>query len=312
MLMANKKKGRAVKASELDSQAVLRRWIWALGILILVGGVWAWYVYIHQGAYNVFWATIDNNLRTSGVTRRVEQSEGLSSVDQTLQVFLGSQNLVRGHVSITQPDTTGGTTTVTSEVIGTPTSNYARYTDIKVAGDPDLSTIKDVWSKELLVGGQSQNRSLFAEGIFSSMPFSNLTQGQRQEAVQFMKDNSVYEVDYKGAQKVERAGKQAYEYKVNVNLAGYIGLLKKLDGYMGLGQLDSVDPAQFEDASDANLTVVFSIDGRQLLEVTYDGATRKETYSGYGANTLIDIPEASLPRSELEQRVQEIFSQSGN
>jgi hypothetical protein len=164
-----------------------------------------------------------------------------------------------------------------------------------------------MWSRELLLRGAQQNQSVFAEALFSSVPFAQLTPAQRQELVQFMKDNKVYDVDYRGATVVERAGKQAYEYKATVNLPAYIETLKKVDAMMGLGQLETVDPAQYEGAAAAELTIVSSIDGRQLLEVTYPGTSRKETYSSYGARVNVPVPDTDLTRGELEQRVQKIF-----
>lgn len=77
---------------------------------------------------------------------------------------------------------------------------------------------------------------------------------------------------------------------------------------MGLKQLERVDPAQYEGAQDARLTVVSSIDGRQLLEVSYDGADRKETYSGYGAHVAEDLPTTDVLRSDLEKKVQQLFA----
>lgn len=301
---------RAAKKKQLDNQRVLINWLVALAVLILLGGIWAWYQYLHRSTYGVFWGMIDNNLNVYGVTRRVEQGSETSSIDQKLQMSLGANNVARGLTTVTQSNETGSTI-ITTETIGTPQNNFARYTDITTTTGTDVSSVKNVWSKELLIGGDQQNQSIFAEGIFSSIPIALLSQSQRQAVVQYMKDNQVYTVDYSTATVVERAGKQAYEYQVVVNLEGYIGALKMIDAMMNLGQLKTVKPEAYAGAEPAKLTVVASIDGRQLLEVTYDGASRRETYSGYGAQIPVVIPETNLMRSDLETKVQQLFAPAG-
>jgi len=307
--MANVRSHRAKKQLPLGNRQLIIAWIVAIGVVVLMGGLWSWYKYVHRGSYNVFWDMIDNNLSIYGVTRTVEQTNGTAKVNQKVQLFLGAQNLAKGKTVLIQQNQNGGTTTIVSEMLGTNSNNYVRYVDIAVTGaaQPDISSIKNKWSKELLTRGTTQNQSVLAEGLFSSVPIANLTLAQRQELVGAMKRNKTYDVDYRGAKTVERAGKQAYEYKVKVNLKGYITALKKIDELMGLKQLERVDPAQYDSTSSAELTMVSSINGRQLLEVTYNGAGRKETYSGYGARQNIETPDTGLTRSELEQKIQAIF-----
>lgn len=308
----------AKKKTPVDSQRQVAVRLFALGVIILLGGMFAWYQYVHKSAYNVFWDTIDNNLNIFGVTRTIEQDANGAEFNQKLQISLGAENVARGATVITQP-TQEGTTTVITETLGTPTNNYTRYIDITTqtadgspVKQPDISSVKNVWSRESLTQGDTQNQnvnqSAFAEGLFSSVPFAYLSQPQRQKVVQFMKDNEVYSADYRNAKTVNRAGKQAYEYNVVVNLKGYIETLKMIDEMMGLQQLTGVNPAAYDGAEPAQLTIVSGIDGRQLLEVSYTGTTRKETYSAYGARIHVDLPETNLPRTQLEEKIQSIFT----
>lgn len=298
----------------MDNQQLLTVWVFALGLLVLLGSLFAWYQYVHRSTYGVFWDTIDNNLNINGVTRTIEQQNNGADFNQKLQISLGAENVARGITTVTQPSAEGNTVVV-SETVGTPTENFVRYVDVNVAGSgtapADVASIKNVWSREPLTQGGQLNQSILAEGLFSSFPLARLNQPQRQEVVQFMKDNKVYSVDYKNAKEVSRGGKQGFEYVVVVDLPGYIATLKMIDTMMGLKQLESVDPSAYEGAEPAELTVVNSINGRQLLEVTYNGSSRKEKYSAYGARINVAIPEAYLLRSELEQKVQTIFAPAG-
>lgn len=180
---ATKKAPRA----PLDNRQLAIVWLCALGVVIFIGGLWAWYQYVHRSSYNVFWAMVDNNLRTRGVTRTTEQTSSGSKVISKSQLSLGSPNLVKGLTTIKQ-DSGDGTTVVVTETLGTPTANFARYLDIQSPAKKDVSSIKNVWGREVLVGGEQQNQSVFAEALFSSIPFANLTQAQRQELVKYMQD----------------------------------------------------------------------------------------------------------------------------
>lgn len=291
----------------MNNQQLITMWIFIAAGLIFMGGLWAWYQYVHKSPYNVFWDSIDNNLNIYGVTRTVSQEGNGSSIEQKLQIALGAENVARSFTTITQPGAAGETKVVT-ETIGTPQDNYARYTSIQSPVKVDVSGVQNVWSREKLVVGAGQNQSVFSEGLFSSIPFADLNQQQRAEIVKFIKEQDVYDVDYRGAKYVERAGKQGIEYTVQVNLQSYIETLKKIDSMMGLKQLEGVDTSQYAGAEPAQLVIVNSIDGRQLLEVTYTGSPRKETYSSYGARIKVDIPEAKIQRSELEQQIQRIFT----
>jgi len=311
--MANQPKGRAAKQLPLNNRQMMIAWLVGIGAVVFLGGLFTWFQYLHKGSYNVFWDMVDNNLNSYGVTRTVEQTNGNAFINQKVQLFLGAQNVARGRTVIRQPNQTGGTTTIISETVGTPTDNYARYVDIRTkqtngsaATQPDISSIKNKWSREVLIRGVGQNQSVLAEGLFSSIPIADLTLPQRQELVTLMKEKNVYDVDYRGAKIVERAGKQAYEYKVKVNLKGYITALKKVDEFMGLKQLGAIDPEKYDETSTAELMIVSSINGRQLLEITYTTG-RKETYSGRGARLGVEIPQADLTRPELEKQVQTLF-----
>ncbi len=300
-----------VKDVPMDGRKLAIVWLCILGTLILVGGVWMWYSFIHRNPYKVFWDSVATSLRTQGVTRQIKQTTGQTELDQTIQLSLGQNNVARGITTITQPSANGETKVLT-EIIGTPDNNFARYTDIQTANRPDISSIQNVWSRENLVQGFGQNQSVFAETVFSSVPFANLTSAQQQELLQFMKDNKVYDVDYRGAKVVERAGKQAYEYKVNVNLKSYIEALKKIDEWMGLKQMSAVDPDQYAGLDPAQLTIVSGINSRQVLEITFGGSARTEKYFGYGAQVPVEVPDTNLMREQLELQIQKIFTPTGN
>lgn len=309
------KTSRVIAPAPVDPQRLMINWLVALAVVILLGGLWTWYQYVHRSTYGVFWDTVNNSLNINGVTRTVEQAGNGGQMKQTLQLSLGQHNLARGVTTITQPNQQDdGQLIIQTEIVGTPTTNFARYVGISgitPSSQADLASVKDIWSQETVTKGQF-GQNVFIESIFGSIPFGDLNAAQRQELVQFMKDNKVYDVDYRGAKVVNRDGKQAYEYNVKVNIPAYIASLVMLDDMLGLGQLTGVDPATSEGTAPAELTVVASIDGRQLLEIGFVGAPRTEKYSAYGVHVDGLLPEAVLPRVELEQKVQKLFAPVGS
>lgn len=297
---------RSNKHIPLTNQQLATVWMAVIGLLVLLGGLWAWYQYLHRGTYNVFWDTVDNNLNLFGVTRQTTQENGNAKFNQKLQISLGANDVAHGVTTVMQP-TAAGNNVIVTETIGTPTNNYVRYTNIQTPTKVNTAPIINKWSRDLLVVGNTQNRSTLTDGLLSALPIADLSQPQRQEIVQFMKDNNVYTVDYKGAKVVERAGKQGYEYNVRIDFQKYMEAAKQIDAMMGIGQLKNVDLQSYENAQPQDVTLVMSIDGRQLLEISYPGSTLKETFSSYGARVPVELPETDMSRSELETLIKRVF-----
>lgn len=298
---------RSNKQLLVSNQRLALIWVVAIGVLVLLGGVWAWYQYLHRGAYNVFWGTVDTNLNLFGVTRTTTQENGEAKFQQRMQISLGANDVARGVTAITQPSA-NGTTVVVTETIGTPTNNYVRYTSIQSPTKVNTDSILNKWSRDLLVVGNNQNRSILTDNLLSALPIADLSQPQRQEIVQMMKDMGVYTVDYKGAKVVERDGKQGYEYSVRIDFQKYMAVAQRIDEMMGIGQLKDLDLQSYASAQPQDVTLVMSIDGRQLLEISYDDSTLKESFSSYGARLPVELPQTDTPRSELEEKIQRLFA----
>src|SRR3990167_3583794 len=101
-----------------------------------------------------FWGMINNNLSTASITEHITQSGQGQSVDQYMQKQFGSQKASHSVIVLKQ---TGGraesSSTVKSETINTPTTDYSRYLQVNsqqktASGKPiDSSKILGVWAK---------------------------------------------------------------------------------------------------------------------------------------------------------------------
>lgn len=301
----------------IDSQKTLIVWLFVLASLIFAGGLYGWYQYIHKSPYRVFWGMVDNNLRTFGVTRTYKQENPGISLEQNLRLVLGANNAAVGVTNIKQTYESGQKTEITTEVVGTPKANFARYTKINTEqkltkpAKANLLELKDIWSKEELGRPDQVSQSVFSEAAyFVTVPYANISQKNRSDIVGFMKSNTVYDIDFKDAHEVTKNGKKAVAYKVKINVTKHLEMLKKLDSIMGLKQLDEVG-APPGNSPPVEVRMFVGIDSRQLLSVDYVGANRTENFSSFGARVNTDLPKADITRSQLEQKLQNLLSGSG-
>ncbi len=307
---------KKVTNTTIDGQKTLIVWLFVLATLIFAGGLYGWYQYIHKSPYRVFWGMVDNNLRTYGVTRTYQQKNPGITLEQNLRLALGANNVAVGITNIKQVNENGKKTEITSEVVGTPKANFARYTKINTeqnltkSSKANLEQLKNTWSKEELNRPEQVSQSVFSEAAyFVAVPYANISLKDRSSIVTFMKDKNVYDVDFKDTHIVTKSGKKAISYKLKINVAKHLEMLKKLDTILGLNQLNKVG-APSEDSAPVELRMIVGIDSRQLLSVDYVGANRTENFSTFGARVNTDLPKANLTRAQLEQKLQDLLSGS--
>lgn len=293
------------KTTTLSPEKKMTLLVAVAGIVVLLTGVWLWYQFVYSSAERTFWAMMDANLQTRGVTRHINQQSQDNSFDQRLQLELGANNVARSVTTLEQT-ANGASNRVVSEMIGTPNATYARYTDITTPSQADFGQLLNVWGKEE-AAATSQSQSLFSEAVFGVVPFSRLNSGQRAQVMDFVRDNNVYEVDFASAQKTSVDGKRAYVYKVSVNTVAYIKLLQLIDGMMGLKQLELIDANAYANSPVIPMELSVGIDSRQLLRARYEAVQREEHFSGYGVQPQLAEPGESIDRAKLEQQLQDVL-----
>ena len=83
-------------------------------------------------------------------------------------------------------------------------------------------------------------------------------------------------------------------------------MLQQFVKKLGLPEIAGLDPSQY--AGVADLETEFKIDknSRQLVEIKYLGTGQQEFYSDHGLNGQIQIPEQTIPITELQTRIQNL------
>lgn len=282
-----------------------------IGTLLILISLFTWYRFVYVNPSETFWATVNGNLQTQGVTRHLVQKNDSGSLDQYLQLQLGETNLVSGKTTIERKQDGKTTSKIVTEDIGTPKANYSKYTEFMVTGpkgkNVDLSSVTNKWSVADLANSV-QTQSVFNELTYGVLPFGRLNHNQRSELINLMQDKKVYSIDYAAATKETVNGRDAYRYKVSIAPEAYITMLQKFDQMMNLGSLQGVDPSGYANQSPFEVEIVIDIHARQILQIKYiNDETREESYEGYGFQPTIAVPENAEPRESLEQRISELL-----
>lgn len=259
----------------------------------------------------VFNAMLQSNLSSQGVTRSVEQESAGQTLFQTIQAQLGEENVVAGRTVLVQGSGDSATSIVT-ESIGTPETDYIRYVDIETSqtgasGQPlNFNEIIDVWGRSSAEGGALTGGELFSEAVLGVVPMGNLPAWQREAFVNRVNELDVYEIDYSQVERRKESGRPVYIYNATVKPERYVTMLKEFGDLIGVGSLEATDPALFRDSPELSLQLEVDVWSRQLRAVAFNGSERSETYSAYGLNREVSLPEETITIQELQSRLQNV------
>lgn len=292
-----------------SGRRILTEVVIGLTILLLIGTVWAWWHFIYSNPQRVFTGMLENNLRTSSVTRLRVQQSGNQRLEQYVRLNTGADDIAQGRSTITQ---TGNVTAkVDTESIGTPTADYVRYTDIHTnqkdqnGKDLDFSKVLNIWGKSETSRDDTLGE-LYSESSLGVVPFGNLTAAQRAELMHIIKDRNVYKADFANVKRGNVNGRPQYAYTVEVDPEGYVTMLKKFGEFMGLTQTQSLDPAEYKGAQALQFRITIDVWSRHLSSLSYQTSSRQEAYGGYGIVSHVALPQDTIPVDELQDRVQSI------
>lgn len=281
------------------------------GIGLLILAVFLWWNLVYQSPQRVFESMLTNNLRTSSVTKYEKTVNGSQTAEQYVRLQLGGTNASQWLVSISQPGLK-----VTTEGIGTPTTGYVRYVNASsskkdMSGKTaDFSSILNVWGKAE-PKEQSSLTQLFSQSILDigtvpAPPIGNVTPEQQQNITAYIKQLSVFTPNYQTMQRKMLGGREVYVYDVSVKLAPYVRMMQVFANNIGLHDLESLDPTQYQSAQPIKLKMSVDATSHQLRQIAFAQSGFTETYSDYGLTTPISIPAKTIPASELQSRLQKL------
>lgn len=275
-------------------------------VIVLLAGIVAWWFLVRNTAKNTFESMLNNNFRTASVTRQVEQTSGTQRLNQVIRVQNQSQHVANGYTTLSQNN---GATKVVTESIGTPTADFVRYLEIKTSQKNqngkqlEFGKVLNVWGKtESEPGGQLGN--LYGDISLGLFLFADLPANQRNQMMDMITSNNVYQTDYNTAQRVVRNGRPYFIYRVTVKPTAYVTMLKQYADYVGMEQLKNLNPEDYKDTPDQQVDVAIDILSQHLAKVTTVSGNRQESFSGYGIIQKITLPDNAIPMQELQERLQ--------
>lgn len=282
-----------------------------VAILIFLASGVTWWWSERTDPQRVFEAMLNNNLRTTSVTRSVLQSENGQTLDQDVRFQAAAKQVAVAETALSQSDEQGTQTArVVTENIGTPLEGYIRYTEIETVqqsvdgGDLNFEDVLNVWGKVEPQEGLTTGE-LYNEIALGAIPFGYINSDERKALLEFIKEENVYQIDYSSVTSSELNGREVYVYNVRINPQSYISLLKEYASAVGLTQLDEVDPAAYANSQALNLEVTVDVLTQRLASITYPNG-RTETYGNYGVIKQVTIPESTISVEELQSRVQSV------
>ncbi len=282
-----------------------------VGSVLLIFLAWLWWSRIYSSKSNVFNAMLSNNLSTRGVTKTTQQDNSNGKLTQTSQAQFGAQYLVETKTDITQPSE-GGDIKVSTQSFSTPNEDYVRYTSIdmpQVKNQPkkDFSSLVSIWGKTLKAEGGG---GAFTESTYGVISFGNLPSEQRNELLNIIHSQGVYKTDFSKTEIKKESGRTVYIYDVSINLKGYATFLKAYDKMLGLKQMDSINPDDYEKSKPINVKLTVDKLSRTLTKIDYQDQNSDETIAGYGIAKNVKLPENAISRQELEGKLQKLLQEN--
>ncbi len=282
-----------------------------VAVLLVITSIFVWWNFIYQSPRNVFWGAMENNLQTSSVTKHTSVTQNGQGLDQYIRLQLGSTNAAQWLVTLKQINSN-----VVTESIGTPTTGYVRYVKADTSQKRtdgtayDFNNVINVWAKADASSEQTL-KQLFSQtvldiGTVPTPPIANLPKEQRDNLLQFMKDQKVFAPDIKTMQRKKIDGREVYIYDVEVNLSAYLRMMQSFARNIGLKDLESADPTQFQSEAPIKMKLTIDAAGRYLQELSYPEQNFKQEYSGYGIVKTVIIPNKTISVTELQSRLQSL------
>lgn len=279
------------------------------GVLALLITGYLWCRLVINSPRNVFNTMLENSLSTSSVAKRTLQESGAQTLDQTSAVQSGANKIAHSVTTLSQKSI--DTATVKTESIGTPISDYVRYTDIQTSqtkenGEPlDFGDVLGYWGRSS-GGDGTTSGELYGETVLGIVPFGYLPQARRQEVMNLIREKKVYDVDYSSVKRETRNGRPVYTYKVEVAPENYVEMLKAFARAVGLNQLEAFDSSSFKQAPKLEFSMTVDVWSKQLVSAEYVNSGRAESYLSFGAKVPLGVPDKSISVEELQSRLQSV------
>jgi hypothetical protein len=276
--------------------------------LFVVSGVVAWNRLV-MDPQRVMSGMLAKSLRTSSVTRIVVQQDQSSDVQQQVRLSFVPGSAAQTITTVKQPDQSGQTSTVVTESIGTPKTDYVRYKSIDAPSQKgDFTNILGVWGKREASGQAGGSVSFLNDAAIGIVPLGDLKPADRQAILKILNDKHVFS-GYESVKRTSEHGRPVFVYQTSVKLSDLIEALSAYSKATGIGDASQLDPKNYASAAPLRLEIKVDVLSRHLNSISYLDSGRMEYYSSFGMKNAVTVPEKTISLDELQQRIQGLQQQ---
>lgn len=277
------------------------------GLLLFVGTGYTWYTQIFSNTDRVFYDMVAKGLETNSVSRVTTQSEAGQKAEQSYYISFSPNTVLESSSKVEQTDPkTNEKSSVTIKTIANKDSDYVSYSEMivpKSAGQKnDFSKVLNQWAKQERDDKTGEKPQFLQEAIVTIIPFGNLSQENHSDLVKLIKQREVY--SFKEGEISYQNGKPVMTIDVSIKPKALVEVLRQYTKVTGIGDLESLNPAEYEKVPDLSVQLKVDMISRHLLEINFPGQTRKETYGAYGLNRKVTIPSNTITLKDLQSRIQ--------
>ncbi len=272
-------------------------------LLYIISGL-MWWNLVYMNPQRAFDDMLANNLSARSVTKNITLEASGEQLAQTVRLQLGTTNAAFWLVTAKYDGNT-----VTTESIGTPQTDYVRYTQIASNNEEAINQYKPAlnqWAKSAAptetAGGLFQ-QALLDINYAPVPPIGYVMPEQRAQMLEFMREQSIFQPDYETVRTVTVGDRKAFEYTVSVAQAPYVRLMQSFEKSFGYNTLSDVSATQYQGQPPDKIVMVVDKLSHQLVRLSYERTGYTETFSGYGIVHSIQIPARTIPLDTLRQRL---------
>lgn len=272
----------------LRDEMMLRRLLLiSLGVLLL--SIFLWWSAVYTNSERVFRDMLRNNFMTNGYTRTIEAKNEGTSQQRIVQLQMGSKPSAHIIEKVVQNDSEQ-----TTEFISTRDQTFARFLKYQ---NPDVENTWTILPQANALSSEIVERTYF--------PMGRLSQSERQDILQFIRTNNVYNVNFDTARSETVNGRDVFTYEVTIQLQSYAGMLQQFGKAVGFGSfVETINPADFASSQPVSLLVSVDKASHMLVQWQAVGADATESYSGYGiVAKSIELPKDYISLQQLESKL---------
>lgn len=274
----------------------------AVGLLLFIGGGWSWWHLVYSSPKNTFQRMISSSLSSPSSTKvQKNDSDIVEESKKSIQ-----RNTPNAIVKTETASSKKGTDlAIAEESIASLHEEYSKYTVLNIEkqnGRQNYNDIIGVWSRVDDEAAKDDVQSV-ARSIFNVVPIVQLTESDRQEIVQYIKDNNVYTVDYDSVKRMNVDGRPHYIYAIEMNTYEYVSMLKKLAGKLNMHLFDNINADNYKNSQPAKFNFDVDVWSGQLVSFdTADGSSKQE-YGAYGIQVPINFPKNYISKDEFQNKI---------